>query len=619
MTLTIKTISLLALYPPLVAFIIAGTINKRLPDLFAQAITCSFMGVACVAGFYLLNNIAIQGNPGSTYPLLLWMHVGDLSAYWGMRIDHLSVIMITTVNLISFLVHLYSIGYMSDDPHIPRFMSYLSLFTWTMLMLVSAPNLLQLFFGWEGVGLASYLLIGFWYERNSATAAGMKAFIVNRIGDMGLVLGIACLFAIFHTIDLDILFSKLAQIKASGQPIVGLNTAAALLLIGAMGKSAQLGLHVWLPDAMEGPTPVSALIHAATMVTAGVFLLVRMSPLYELTPMVCEIICIVGASTALFAASVACTQTDIKRIIAYSTCSQLGYMFLAVGCSAYAAATFHLVTHAFFKALLFLGAGSVIHAMSGEQDIRRMGGLYRRIPVTYAFMWIGSLAGAGLPFFPGFYSKHLILEAAFASTNPFALMAYCVGVFIVLLTALYSRRLILLVFHGHPRHTIVHIHEAPLLMQAPMWILALGATISGGVGIGYLVEPQHLPWIAKNMSVLTALFGIGLAYYLYWWRPAMVSILYDRYRAAYTFLFNKWYFDEIFERIFVQPILTFGTLFWYQGDRGIIDRFGPDGIAHSSMQAARVLGRLQTGYIYHYAFAMLLGLVLMLSWYVVSS
>jgi NADH-quinone oxidoreductase subunit L len=643
MQLTLKTASILAIYPPLFAFIITGFTNKLLPDRFSQVITCGFMGIACVFGIHLLNHIVLQDNAGGVFPLLTWMQVGEFSADWGMRLNDLSVIMIATVNLISFLVHIYSIGYMSHDPHIPRFMSYLSLFTWAMLMLVSAPNLLQLFFGWEGVGLASYLLIGFWYGRVSATAAGMKAFIVNRIGDVGLALGIACLFSLFQTLDLDVLFSKLSQITMGGlrpsflfwgQQVDGLNTAAFLLLIGAMGKSAQIGLHIWLPDAMEGPTPVSALIHAATMVTAGVFLLVLLSPLYELTPFVREIICLVGATTAFFAATVALTQTDIKRIIAYSTCSQLGYMFLAVGCSAYTAALFHLVTHAFFKALLFLGAGAIIHAMSDEQDIRRMGGIYRQIPFTYALMWIGSLALAGIPFFSGFYSKDLILESAFLSDNRFAVVGYSVGVFVAILTALYAWRLILLVFHGAPRadeRVMAHIHEAPFSMQLPLWALAIGAIFSGALGMHFMGETSFFVnthfalsyswamglWV-KSAGFLAATFGIGLAYYLYWWQPSMVDVLYRRYRALHTFLLNKWYFDEIFDWLFVRPLLTAGMIFWRQGDRGLIDRFGPDGIAFTSMQTARAVGRLQTGYIYHYAFAMLVGLVLMVFWYMVK-
>jgi len=646
MLLSLKTAGILAIYPPFLAFIITGLINKLLSDRFSQVITCSFMGIACIASLYLFNHIALQGNASEVYQLLLWIKDGDFTAYWGIQLDPLSVMMMAMVNFISLSVHLYSVGYMSHDPHIPRFMSYLSLFTWAMLMLVSAPNLLQFFFGWEGVGLASYLLIGFWYGRLSATAAGMKAFIVNRVGDMGLALGIACLFVLFHTLDFNVLFKEIILCETSrptflfwGMPCDGLTVAALLLLFGAMGKSAQIGLHVWLPDAMEGPTPVSALIHAATMVTAGVFLLVRLSPLYELTPFVREVICLVGSLTALFAATIALVQTDIKRIIAYSTCSQLGYMFFAVGCSAYAASIFHLMTHAFFKALLFLGAGAIIHAMSDEQDIRRMGGIYKQIPLTYTVMWIGSLALAGIPFFSGFYSKDLILEAAFVSSNRFGLMAYWLGIFVAVLTALYSWRLILLVFHGAPRadeRVMAHIHEAPLSMQVPLWVLAMGAIFCGGLGVHYLIGETHfwqtslydvynplqlvhnLPIWVKSLGALAAFLGISLAYYLYWWHPLVVNTLCSRYHRLYTLFFNKWYVDEVFDRVLVRPLLTVGMIFWRQGDRGFIDRFGPDGIAFISLRTARLAGWLQTGYIYHYAFAMLMGLVLMASWYMVK-
>lgn len=632
-----------AVFLPLLGFLLAGVINKRAPDRVSQFITCLFMGLALLASFLLFNRVVLH-HETLTWELARWISVGDFHVSWGIHLDALSVVMVTTINIVSFLVHVYSIGYMSHDHHIPRFMAYLSLFTWTMLMLVTAPNLLQVFFGWEGVGLASYLLIGFWYHKSSANSAAMKAFLTNRVGDVGLALGIALVFSFFGVLDFTSLFGKIPHALLESRPQVeflswsldAYNTMALLLFVGSMGKSAQLGLHVWLPDAMEGPTPVSALIHAATMVTAGVFLVVRMSPLFELAPLARDVVIVVGALTAFFAASVAIVQNDIKRIIAYSTCSQLGYMFFAAGCSAYAASMFHLVTHAFFKALLFLGAGSVIHAMSDEQDIRRMGGIYRMIPLTYAMIWIGSLAGAGIPLFSGYYSKDLILETAFSSPVPLAKFAFVMGVMVAVLTAFYSWRLIFMAFHGKPRsdeRVMAHVHESPMTMRVPLIVLSIGAVFLGMLGVhgfigdngtGFwgesirmLTNPfeaaHHTPFAIKLLTLFMPLVGIGLAYYMYILAPHIPEKISLWARGVYQFLLNKWYVDELYEKVLIKPWLSLGIFFWQRGDVKTIDRFGPDGISTFSLVVSRVTMRLQTGYVYHYALAMLLGVIVLLS------
>ncbi|MDX1541646.1 MAG: NADH-quinone oxidoreductase subunit L, partial [Geminicoccaceae bacterium] len=439
---------------PLLGAIIAGLFGRLIGDRPSQLVTCGGMALSALCSWIVLAGVA--GTEGYQVSLLTWIQSGTFEADWVLRVDPLAAIMMFTVSTVSALIHVYSIGYMAHDPSIPRFMSYLSLFTFFMLILVTADNFLQLFFGWEGVGLVSYLLIGFWYTRPSANAAAIKAFLVNRVGDFGFMLGIATVYLVFDSVDFDTVFAAAPEVANTQIAIFGgtfdtLTVACILLFIGAMGKSAQLGLHTWLPDAMEGPTPVSALIHAATMVTAGVFLVVRCSPLFEYSPFALGFVTFIGASTALFAATIGLVQNDIKRVIAYSTCSQLGYMFFAAGVSAYSAAIFHLYTHAFFKALLFLGAGSVIHAMSDEQDMRRMGGIWRRVPITYAVMWIGSLALAGIPFFAGYFSKDLILEAAWASHSAFASYAFLLGIVAATLTAFYSWRLLFMTFHGEPR------------------------------------------------------------------------------------------------------------------------------------------------------------------------
>jgi NADH-quinone oxidoreductase subunit L len=521
-------------------------------------------------------------------------------------------------------------------------------------MLVTADNLIQMFFGWEGVGLASYLLIGFWYKKPSANAAAIKAFVVNRVGDFGFALGIFGVFVLFGSVEFSEIFPAVAG-KANAQ-IVFLNgeyhamtVLCLLLFMGAMGKSAQLGLHTWLPDAMEGPTPVSALIHAATMVTAGVFMVCRLSPLFEYSETALAVVTIVGASTAFFAATVGLTQTDIKRVIAYSTCSQLGYMFFAAGVSAYGAAMFHLFTHAFFKALLFLGSGCVIHAMSDEQDMRKMGGIYKMVPITYAFMWIGSLslAGVGIPGvfgLSGFYSKDIIIESAFAAQTSVGAYAFWLGIAAALMTAFYSWRLILMTFHGKPRcdeKTLAHVHEAPPIMWVPLVVLAIGSIVAGAitysvfVGDGMaafwgdslfvlkthtaLVDAHHVPLWVKLLPLVMGAVGIALAYWMYMASPGMPAALAKRFQPLYAFSFNKWYFDELYDRIFVKPAFRLGFGLWKSGDGAVIDGVGPDGIASVTRQLARRASWLQSGYVYHYAFAMLIGVVILVTWYMLRS
>jgi NADH-quinone oxidoreductase subunit L len=535
---------------------------------------------------------------------------------------------------------------MSHDPHVPRFFAYLSLFTFSMLMLVTADNFLQMFFGWEGVGLCSYLLIGFWYTRPSANAAAIKAFVVNRVGDFGFALGIMAIFLVFGSVDFDTVFAAAPTMIGTVIVILGhefdtLTVITLLLFVGAMGKSAQLGLHTWLPDAMEGPTPVSALIHAATMVTAGVFMVARCSPMFEYAPMTLMVITIIGASTAFFAATVGLVQTDIKRVIAYSTCSQLGYMFFAVGVSAYSAAVFHLMTHAFFKALLFLGAGSVIHAMADEQDMRRMGGIYTLLPLTYTVMWIGSLALAGMPFFAGFYSKDIILEAAFADHSTYGNFAFTLGVIAAFLTAFYSWRLLFMTFHGPARASekvMAHVHEAPKVMMVPLVLLALGAVFAGIAGYDAMVgegsaefwggsllvlaqndtvaAAHHVPFWVKALPTAVGVTGIAVAWWLYIARPDIPGAIAATHRLLYLFLLHKWYVDELYDFLFVRPARAVGSALWRIGDGRIIDGFGPDGVSAMVVRLAQRAARLQSGYVYHYAFAMLIGVFAFVSWYV---
>jgi NADH-quinone oxidoreductase subunit L len=626
---------------PLLGAIIAGLFGRLIGDRGAQLVTCGGLIFAALCSWVVLAG-AIGGEPYKV-EVLRWIHSGTLEADWVLRVDVLSAVMMFTVSTVSAIIHVYSIGYMAHDPGVPRFMSYLSLFTFFMLALVTADNFLQLYFGWEGVGLVSYLLIGFWYTRPSACAAAIKAFLVNRVGDFGFALGIAAIYLVFDSVEFDVVFGQAAEyvdtdIVFLGMSVDTLTVICILLFIGAMGKSAQLPLHTWLPDAMEGPTPVSALIHAATMVTAGVFLVARCSPLFELSTTALGFVTFIGASTAIFAATIGLVQNDIKRVIAYSTCSQLGYMFFACGVSAYAAGIFHLYTHAFFKALLFLGAGSVIHAMSGEQDMRKMGGLWRRIPITYAVMWIGSLALAGIPFFAGYYSKDLILEAAYAAHGPFASYAFWLGIIAAALTAFYSWRLLFLTFHGEPRapaEVVAHVHESPRVMTIPLILLAVGATVGGIAGLvmvepsgefwrgsifflpehNVLEEAHHVPFLVKILPVVMALVGIAIAYLMYIRQPDLPGRVAGAFPALYRFLLDKWYFDELYDRLFVEPGKRLGLILWQGVDVGVIDHFGPDGVAASALTVARRAVRLQTGYLYHYAFAMLIGVAALVTWY----
>ena len=631
-----------AIFFPLLGACISGFLGRWIGDRAAMWSTVVCMTLAAICGAGAFAHVAFMGQ-AQTITLFTWMDVGELEFAWALRYDTLSAIMVAMVTLISTLIHLYSVGYMSHDATRPRFFAYLSLFTFMMLMLVTADNLVQLFFGWEGVGLASYLLIGYWYEKESANAAAMKAFIVNRVGDLFFMLGMALTFLVFGSLEFNTIFAAAAsKVDETFLGLPALELIGVLLFLGACGKSAQLGLHTWLPDAMEGPTPVSALIHAATMVTAGVFLICRMSPLMEYAPVALAMVTVVGASTAIFAATIGCVQNDIKRIIAYSTCSQLGYMFFAAGVGLYQAAMFHLFTHAFFKALLFLGAGSVIHAMSDEQDIRRMGGIWRKIPVTYVVMWIGSLALAGIPLFAGYYSKDAILEGAVAAGSITGSYAFLCGILAAFLTAFYSWRLLILTFHGTPRadaHTMAHVHESPIVMLVPLLVLAAGAITTGFVFAPYFIGEHaeqfwngaifnlpakhmmealhHAPHWVPTMAKTVAISGIALAILIYGFMPHVPGRITAMAPRVYQFLLNKWYFDELYDRIFVQPARRVAVQLWQVGDVRIIDGM-PNGAASIAAGTARGVVRLQTGRVANYAFAMIIGLVLFVSLYLVG-
>jgi len=636
---------------PLLGAIIAGFFGKVLRDLGAQVITCLFIVISAILSWIVFFRVTAEGS-SETITLFTWVASGDFVFDWALRIDSLTAVMLIVVTTVSSVVHIYSIGYMHHDPAVPRFFAYLSFFTFAMLTLVTADNLVQMFFGWEGVGVASYLLIGFWFHKPSACAAAIKAFIVNRVGDFGFALGIFAVFVLTGSVQLDVIFAAMPSLTETtlvflGMEFDAITVVALLLFMGAMGKSAQLGLHTWLPDAMEGPTPVSALIHAATMVTAGVFMVCRLSPVFEYSDTALAVVTVVGASTAFFAATIGLTQTDIKRVIAYSTCSQLGYMFFAAGVSAYPAAMFHLTTHAFFKALLFLGAGSVIHAMSDEQDMRNMGGLAKMIPLTYGFMWIGSLAlmGFGIPGtgigFAGFHSKDIVLEAAFGAHTGFGQYAFWLGIMAAFMTAFYSGRLLFMTFHGDPRcdeKTFAHVHESPAVMWAPLVILVLGSLFAGAFFYGGFVghdmstfwgnsilildehkaleNAHHSPFWVKSAPLVVGLVGLGLSYVMYCKSPGMAPRIAERLGGLYRFSLNKWYFDELYDAIFVKPAFAIGRVFWKKGDQGTIDHFGPDGVSGATVKVSKGASLLQTGYVYHYAFAMLIGVVAFVSWYV---
>ena len=629
----------LIIFLPLIGSIISGFFGKFLGSRNSEILTSLLVSISSILSFLIFYKVFNESYTNNL-DVLTWINSGTFNVNWSIKIDALSSVMLVVVTLVSSIVHIYSIGYMSHDPHKQRFMSYLSLFTFSMLMLVTSDNFLQLFFGWEGVGLCSYFLIGFWFKKESANAAAIKAFVVNRVGDFGFALGIFLIFYLFGTVNYTEVFELIPQSLEKELSFLGINFNAInlvciLLFIGAMGKSAQIFLHTWLPDAMEGPTPVSALIHAATMVTAGVFLVVRCSPIYEYSPLALNIITIVGMSTAFFAATVALAQDDIKKIIAYSTCSQLGYMFFAVGVGAYNVAMFHLFTHAFFKALLFLGSGSVIHSFNDEQDINQMGGVWKKLPYTYALMIIGTLALTGFPFLSGFYSKDAIIEFAFLRGNNLGLYASSIGVFTALLTSIYSWRLIFKTFHGSYNNSKIKIdtmHESPMVMLVPLIILALGAIFAGilfkdlfigqetsyefwSSSIKFLapLSKDHPPIWFMFLTPVLVIISIPLAFYLFIKNKKIVHSIVNSNKPLYLFLKNKWYFDELYDYIFVKPSKKIGYFFWKKIDVSIIDKFGPDGISELIKFFSLKAVKFQSGYIYQYAFVMLIGFSILLT------
>ncbi len=684
---------LIIVFLPLLASIVAGLGDRALGSTAAKLITTGGLFVSCLLSWPIFLGFLSGEAQATVVPVLQWVHSGNLTFDWALRVDTLTAVMLVVITTVSALVHLYSWGYMEEDPDQPRFFAYLSLFTFAMLMLVTADNLVQMFFGWEGVGLASYLLIGFWFRKPSANAAAIKAFVVNRVGDLGFMLGIFGTFLVFQTTSIPEILAAAPAMKGAstigflGMRVDTMTILCLLLFIGAMGKSAQLGLHTWLPDAMEGPTPVSALIHAATMVTAGVFMVCRLSPMFEAAPAALTFVTFIGAATCFFAATVGTTQWDIKRVIAYSTCSQLGYMFFAAGVGAYGAAMFHLFTHAFFKALLFLGAGSVIHAMHHEQDMRYYGGLRKRIPFTFWAMMAGTLAitGVGIYWlgagFAGFHSKDAIIEAAFASGTEMGRTAFWLGAFAALLTSFYSWRLMFLTFWGKPRwiesehiqhavhheheahggdnppaqedaghdatHTVpdphhgsgtggYHPHESPWTMLVPLGLLSLGAVFAGFLftpafinseafwngSIAYnehLIHAMHeVPLWVKLAASAAMLIGLAIAWLAYIKDTSIPAKAAEQLGPVYRFLYNKWYFDELYHLIFVKGAFWFGRIFWRQGDVGIIDRFGPNGAAWVIAKGTLAAKRIQSGYLTSYALIMLLGLVAAISWVMVQ-
>jgi len=656
---------LLIVFLPLLAALVAGLTNKAAPSVFAKAITTGALFVSAALSWPIFLGFVAGTYEPTVVPVLKWVQSGSLAFDWALRVDTLTAIMLVVINTVSALVHLYSWGYMDEDPDQPRFFAYLSLFTFAMLMLVTADNLVQMFFGWEGVGLASYLLIGFWFRKPSASAAAIKAFVVNRVGDLGFMLGIFGTYLVFDTVSITEILAAApgmsgATIGFLGYNVYTMDVLCVLLFIGAMGKSAQLGLHTWLPDAMEGPTPVSALIHAATMVTAGVFMVCRLSPMFETAPVALGLVTFIGAATCIFAATVGTTQWDIKRVIAYSTCSQLGYMFFAAGVGAYGAAMFHLFTHAFFKALLFLGAGSVIHAMHHEQDMRYYGELRKHIPLTFWAMMAGTLAITGVGIyhlgagFAGFWSKDAILEVAYGRGTELGNFAFWMGTFAALLTSFYSWRLMFLTFWGKPRwiesehiqHSVhktpeeagadttggYHPHESPVTMLIPLGVLSIGAVLAGqvfaptflddaafwGSSIFYnepLIHAMHnVPYLVKYAALIVMVIGLVVAWYAYIKDTSIPAKTAEQLGPIYRFLYNKWYFDELYHYLFVVPAFWLGRQFWKIVDVGTIDRFGPNGIAWVVEKGSVGARKFQTGYLYSYALVMLLGLVAAITW-----
>ncbi len=663
------TLLQLIVFLPLLGALIAGLLGRSIGHRTSEIVTSGLLVLAALFSWIVFLQWTMGGGEAAHHAeaghggdhafvaaesvkveLFRWISTAGLDLKWMIRADTLTAVMLVVVTSVSSLVHIYSIGYMHEDPHRSRFFAYLSLFTFAMLMLVTADNFLQMFFGWEGVGVASYLLIGFWYKKPSANAAAMKAFIVNRVGDFGFALGIYATFLLFGSVEFSVIFENPEQYKDATMSFLGhdynaLTVICILLFIGAMGKSAQLGLHTWLPDAMEGPTPVSALIHAATMVTAGVFLVARFSPVFALSETALTVVTIVGASTAFFAATVGLVQNDIKRVIAYSTCSQLGYMFVALGLGAFGGGIFHLFTHAFFKALLFLGAGSVIHAMSDEQDMRKMGGLLQKIPFTAIVMFIGNLAINFVPLLAGFYSKDLIIEAAYASHDTAAKYAFFMTVVAALMTSFYSWRLWIMTFLGNTRadhHTYDHAQEGPWAMKLPLLLLAFGAVVAGFLFSPYFIgdlrvefwngalvtsmndimtEAHHVPLGVKLAPFVVMIIGAFLAWSFYGTKGRESKIAErtaETFDGLYAFLLNKWYFDELYNFLFVRPSFAIGRFFWKRGDEQTIDGFGPNGVSSAVALIAAKARKLQTGYVYHYAFAMIVGLAAIVTWFMAS-
>jgi NADH-quinone oxidoreductase subunit L len=625
---------------PLIGAIFAGFFGWLLPARASEVITTSLVLITALLSWFAFYQVGIEGHE-ARIELLRFIDSGALQTSWTLRIDTLTAVMLVVVTTVSGLVHLYSIGYMADDDSRPRFFAYLSLFTFAMLALVTADNFLQLFFGWEGVGLASYLLIGFWYHKPTANAAAIKAFIVNRVGDFGFALGIFAVFTVFNSLQYDTVFASAPDQVGKTMEFLGmqldvLNTICLLLFVGAMGKSAQFLLHTWLPDAMEGPTPVSALIHAATMVTAGVFMVARLSPLFELAPIALGVVTVVGATTAFFAATVGLVQNDIKRVVAYSTCSQLGYMFVAEGVGAYGTGIFHLFTHAFFKALLFLGAGAVIHALHHEQDMRRMGGLRKVLPFTWAMMLIGTLSLTGFPFTSGFVSKDAVIEAAYAAHSPIGMYGFVLTAVAALLTSFYSWRLMFLTFEGKPREkpdVLAHAHEPPWTMGIPLVLLAIGSLLAGAFFMHYFIgsdqtafwrgslvthgaEHHEVPLLVMLTPTIAMAAGFAVAWYFYITNPLVPFGLSKRFRGLYQFLLNAWYFDALYDFLFVRPAQRLGRFLWKTGDGTIIDGIGPDGVAARVIDITNRVVKLQSGYIYHYAFVMLIGVALLITYFI---
>jgi len=624
---------------PLLGAIFAGLFGRLVGARASEVVTTTLVLITMLLSFIAFYQVALQGQE-ERIELVRWIDSGALKSAWSLRIDTLTAVMLVVVTTVSGLVHLYSVGYMEEDPHRPRFFAFLSLFTFAMLALVTADDFLQLFFGWEGVGLMSYLLIGFWYHKPAANAAAIKAFIVNRVGDFGFALGIFAVFTLFNSIQYDTVFASVPDqvgktMEFLGMQIDALTLICLLLFMGAMGKSAQFLLHTWLPDAMEGPTPVSALIHAATMVTAGVFMVARLSPLFELAPIALGFVTIIGATTAFFAATVGLVQTDIKRVVAYSTCSQLGYMFAAEGVGDYGAGMFHLFTHASFKALLFLGAGAVIHALHHEQDMRRMGALRKVLPFTWAMMLIGILSLTGFPFTAGFVSKDAIIEATYAAHSRVGLYAFVLTLLSAVLTSFYSWRLMFLTFEGKPREKpelLEHAHEPPWTMGVPLVLLALGALLTGGlfahlfIGEGqaefwrgslvtHAAAAHEAPLWVMLAPPLAMAGGLAVAWYFYMTNPLVPFGLAKRFRGAYLFLLNGWYFDALYDALFVRPAKRLGRFLWKTGDGTVIDGIGPDGVAARVIDITNRVVKLQSGYIYHYAFAMLLGVAALITYF----